>query len=174
MVSLLYVIWLQVVSGWVSMSPLSLGSIIQIPVFVGADVLKNPAGDAIWPTSLSERPLPKFRYFYCRGRDRPNFQKTEVPITAEWNLPVDNKVDSEYSRVWFCRLGERERKVWKRTSVEWIGAINRVRSTLRLLERWKAGLDEGVYEINCNAVWIVVQERERCSCLGSGKSDWQA
>ncbi|KAI6191510.1 Mcl1-mid domain-containing protein [Aphelenchoides bicaudatus] len=62
-----------------------------VPVFMGADVLKNANDHAIWPISLSERPVTKFRYIYCRGRSKPNFEKTELPITVEWSVPVENK-----------------------------------------------------------------------------------
>lgn len=71
---------------------------LWVPVFIGAEKITN-TDDAIWPISLSERPLTKFRYIYCRGREKPNFQKTEVPITAEWNLPVENKVFKMYFKL---------------------------------------------------------------------------
>jgi hypothetical protein len=65
---------------------------LWIPIFIGAEILENIALDTIWPISLTERNEPKFRYIYCRDRDKPNFEKVEIPETAKWTIPVENKV----------------------------------------------------------------------------------
>jgi hypothetical protein len=65
---------------------------LWIPVFVGAEILKDAADDLIWPISLTECDQAKFRYIYCRGRTKPKFEKIEAIKTAKWNIPVENKV----------------------------------------------------------------------------------
>lgn len=65
---------------------------LWIPVFMGADILKDGETDSIWPISLTDRNQPKFRYIYCRRRTKPDFEKIEVPETEEWNIPIGEKV----------------------------------------------------------------------------------
>uniref|UniRef100_A0A914HMR0 Minichromosome loss protein Mcl1 middle region domain-containing protein n=1 Tax=Globodera rostochiensis TaxID=31243 RepID=A0A914HMR0_GLORO len=64
---------------------------LWLPVLCGAELLRDPETDFLWPIALQEVPQHQFRHIYCRNAKFPAFGSKSVPETVPWTMPMLNQ-----------------------------------------------------------------------------------